>query len=446
MPFDERNTEMLLHLNSLDPLPPRVGERAISFMEFIGCLEQRLQVNRKTKTELPISDDKPFIPYLVLPVTFELRDIKQFVCNVTVPFKHLMYVQNGPLYSTSEFLDATEAVFSFTTRLQIRRYPKNIGYAGALNVAMRHAMTFPFEEVPFFTTSNNDVRFPGDALVHALPKFLSASMSGAGLLKEFMAEVATEPNEYTPEVFRAVPLRSWDGEHVVVTSRYLPDRVRYMNADERKKIFRSHAGVLFPDWSVQAAFYALTRLAIETAGFFDENCYPAYWEDPDYMQRVRFLGLHDIRALGSKDGVFHPSFNFLDTEKAHAASKELGDVLVFLRGVTEILLYKLSEVYWNGKPATVNVHGKAPTGVLLPLDAYVLNERRRRALEEMIQLSLQHYRSNASARVDRTKSAKIIAFVNPEKREQLLNELNVSVDGVAYYKNGYTLRRLSLAM
>jgi glycosyltransferase involved in cell wall biosynthesis len=449
MKFDEANAEMLAHLDGLDPLPPRDGEKPISFMEFVHCLEQRLRVDRRTKRELPINNDKPFIPYVVLPVTFELRDIKQFMCNLTVPFKHLMYVQNGPIYSMSEFLDATEAIFAFTPRLQIRRYPKNLGYAGALNVAMRHALTFPFEEVPYFFMSNNDVRFHESTLLEALPRFLSASMDGAELLKEFMAEVATEPNEYTPEVFRDVPLRSSDAEHVLVTSRYLPDRIRYMSVVNRSKIFRGHAGVLYPDMSQQTAVWGISRLMMETVGFFDENCFPAYYEDTEYLTRTELFGFDVIHAAQSKGGTIHLVNNFLVTEKAHAGAAGVGDVLVFLRGLAEIIRHMLPGQYVGVKPSIVNLNQQGHFGLaghtLLPPDAYVLNERRRRALDEMIELSLAYYRdAPAGARLQ--QSPDIIAFVAPKKRMQLIQQLTPYVDGSSYYKNGYALRRLSVPM
>lgn len=449
MVFNEADKEMLAHLDSLDPLPPRDGEGPISFMQFIDCLAQRLRVDRHTKTEMPIRDTEPFIPYLVLPVTFEVRDVKQFVCNLTVPIKHLMYVQNGPIYSMSEFLDATAAIFAFTPRLQVRHYPKNVGYAGALNVALRDALTYPFEEVPFFFMSNNDVRFHASTLTEALPKMLSASMAGASLLKQFIAEVATEPNEYTPEVFRAVPLRSYDGEHVLVTSRYLPDRVRYMGSAERAKIFRGYAGVLYPDGNQQTAVWGLSRLAIETVGFFDENCFPAYYEDTEYLTRTQLFGFDVLYSSYKRDGTIHLNNNFLVTERAHAGASGLGDVLVFLRGLTEVIRHMLPGQYVGIKSTIVDLRRFSIQGQsmrqLLPPDAYVLNERRRRALEEMIELSLQYYRDGAAdARLKQPEA--IIAFVETSKRQKLLAETNPNMDAIAYYRNGYALRRLSLPM
>lgn len=39
------------------------------------------------------------------------------------------------------------------------------------------------------------------------------------------------------------------------------------------------------------SLFSMTPMAVETAGFFDENFFPAYLEDCDYRYRVRLLGL-----------------------------------------------------------------------------------------------------------------------------------------------------------
>ncbi len=38
---------------------------------------------------------------------------------------------------------------------------------------------------------------------------------------------------------------------------------------------------------------ALTRKTFETVGLFDENFYPAYYEDSDYIRRMELLGIHN---------------------------------------------------------------------------------------------------------------------------------------------------------
>nr|ACS87821.1 putative galactofuranosyltransferase [Angomonas deanei] len=447
--FNETNETVLAYFDALDPLPPRAGELPIRFMEYIDCLEQRLRVDRQSKMEIPIQDTEAFFPYLVLPITFELRDLKQFLCNVTVPVKHLMIVQNGPLRSTSEFLDATEAIFAFTPRLVVRRFPRNRGYAGALNVGMRHAMSFPIEEVPFYFMSNTDVRFRESTLVQGLPRFQAASLKGADLLQQLQAEVATEPNEYTPPQFRDVPLRSWDGEHVLTTSRSLPDRVRYMAVADRRTIFRDHVGLLYPNMDPQTAAWGFSRLMIETVGFFDENCFPAYYEDSEYISRSQLFGFKVMRGVLSTVGMVHLVNNFLSTTKSHSKAGSLGDTLVFLRGMTEVIVHMLPHQYVARKGMYVNLGTQRSrmraNNMLLPPDAFVLLERRRRVLEEMIELSMEYYRG-PNPETDRYYPNKLIDFVEPAKRRQLLTELHKHMNVLEVYKNGSSLRRITVPM
>ncbi|KAF8289548.1 hypothetical protein TcBrA4_0136340 [Trypanosoma cruzi] len=44
----------------------------------------------------------------------------------------------------------------------------------------------------------------------------------------------------------------------------------------------------------------LTRLAISTVGYFDENFYPAYVEDVGYSLRLRLLGFQERNVLYGK--------------------------------------------------------------------------------------------------------------------------------------------------
>lgn len=37
----------------------------------------------------------------------------------------------------------------------------------------------------------------------------------------------------------------------------------------------------------------LSRKTLESVGYFDENFYPAYWEDSDYIRRMEIIGIHD---------------------------------------------------------------------------------------------------------------------------------------------------------
>ncbi|KPA82047.1 beta galactofuranosyl glycosyle transferase [Leptomonas pyrrhocoris] len=215
----------------------RSFERYISLESFLDCLGARLNVDRRTRTEHPFSNVNGTIPYFVLPVTIEQGDMKALMCNLSVPIRHITYVQNGDVGSMTAFLDRVQDAFAFTSRLKLLRMPQNYGYAVALNVAMRDALSMPLDEVPFFMMANNDVRIPGGMLGTGLPQMYARSLAGRARIAELEAEVATEPNAHTPALLRYVPLRSTDGRHVLVTSRLLPDRIRYQPKDERRKAF-----------------------------------------------------------------------------------------------------------------------------------------------------------------------------------------------------------------
>ncbi|KAG5466934.1 hypothetical protein LSCM1_01117 [Leishmania martiniquensis] len=434
------------HLDRLDPLPPRPNETFITFGQFIDCLGERLRVRHREEEELPIADDEVFFPYMVIPVTFEIRELKAFVCNVSIPFKHLMIVQNWDIGSMSEFLGATRQIFSFTSRLEIRHFPRNRGYAGALNLAMRDAMTFSFDEVPFFFMSNTDVRFSPGLLETSLPRIHAGALGGHALLEQFKSEVASEPNEYTPEAFRGVPLRSTDDQHLLVSSPSLPDRVRYMDQAQREQVFRDVDGYYYLDQQQQTAVWGLSRLAMETVGFFDENCFPAYHEDTDLLLRLGLIGLRAVYVEPHRVGVMHLVNNMFSTERAFTTAKSLGDILVFLRGITEVSRFMLPSEYVAVKPQMISLEPyPSRDSLLLPPDVWVLNERRRLALEEMIRLSMEYYAQPHRAPEER-RAAYVIAFVPFEERQRLLALLSPIIDAASLYHDGNALRRVSIPM
>ncbi|KAG5468134.1 hypothetical protein LSCM1_02107 [Leishmania martiniquensis] len=371
------------------PQPDRAPLELLN--SFLDCLTARINVDRHTGTEHPIPDDDASIPYMVMPVTVEEKLMASLICNLTVHIHRIVYVQNGAVPSMTAFLCAVVAALPFTQRVRVMRKPGNFGYATALNLAARDFLTLPFDEAPFFLMANNDVLLPGGMMKKALPLFFNASRAGRSMLDKMEAEVATEPNEYTPPQFRDVPLRSTDGRHVLVTSRLLPDRIRYQPLQQRRAAFAGFYGDLYPDVQDQTALWAVTRLALEVAGFFDENCYPAYFEDTDLKRRLRLLGFQELRVPGweqtpllhigggSRSGVgelFAPQF----AKEANA----------FLQGSSAII----NRVYW--RPYVLMKYGPVEPNDLAvmvepnkedgtPLDAFVINERRRCVIEQLEQ-------------------------------------------------------------
>jgi glycosyltransferase involved in cell wall biosynthesis len=381
--FRKEQSNIYAEADVLDIYPPRPGESFISFHRYLRCLDKRLNVDHRTRTEHPFTNVNATMPYLVLPVTVEQGDMKALMCNMSVQVRHIMYVQNGGVGSMTAFLDRVQEAFAFTSRLKLPRLPHNYGYSVALNVAMRDALSMPFDEVPFLMMANNDVRIPGGMLEDGLPQMYAHSLAGRARVAELEAEVATEPNEYTPERFREVPLRSTDGRHVLVTSRLLPDRIRYQTKEQRRTAFADYYGALYIDHNDQTAFWGLTRLAMEVTGYFDENCYPAYYEDTDYLRRLWLLGFKSLQVAGwEKTPMRHIGGGSVLSVKPFVPAPAFADVPEFVRAATYVIRQLYSFHYTVAKYRIKD--GQWPDAERrepypaehLPLDAYVLNEQR----------------------------------------------------------------------
>ncbi|KAG5488312.1 hypothetical protein GH5_08568 [Leishmania sp. Ghana 2012 LV757] len=410
---------------------------------YLDCLAARINVDRHTGTERPFPDDDISVPYMVLPVTIEEKLMMSLMCNLTVHIRHIVYVQNGAVPSMTAFLGAVTAALNFTQRVRVMHKPGNFGYAAALNMAARDFLKLPFDEAPFFLMANNDVLLPGGMMEKALPLFYNASRAGRGMLDELEAEVAAEPNEHTPQHFRDVPLRSTDGRHVLVTSRLLPDRIRYQPLQQRRTAFAGFYGELYPDTTDQTAFWAVTRLALEVAGFFDENCYPAYFEDTDLIRRFWLLGFQGLQVPGWEQT---PLLHIGGGSRLHVgelfAPQFIKEAKAFLKGSFAII----NRAYWSRyalmkygpiepNDFTLMVEPNEDDGT--PLDAFVINQRRRCAIEQLEQRLIDRFVADPLAPGSITHS--IIRDAEAARG----NPIHSRVNGAAYYRNGSTLRLLT---
>ena len=425
----------------------RFGERYISLEDFFDCLDARLNVDHRTKTERAFTNANVTIPYLVLPVTVEQGDMKALMCNLTVQIRHLMYVQNGGVGSMTAFLDHVQAAFAFTSRLKLPRMPQNYGYSVALNVAMRDALSLPFDEVPFLMMANNDVQIPGGMLEAGLPQMYVHSLAGRARVAELEAEVATEPNEYTPVRFRDVPLRSTDGRHLLVTSRLLPDRIRYQSKAERRTAFADYYGALHPDASDQTAFWGLSRLAMEVTGYFDENCYPAYYEDTDYLRRMWLLGFMSLRIKGFEGTPLrHIGGGSILSVKPFAAAPQFGDVLPFILGTVYVVQLSFSGKYMAAKYRPTDARwldsaiDEPYPGNDMPLDAYVLDEERNAAITEVQRVAVMYYKIVDAGVVLGARTP--LAYVQKSNSTLYRKLSEAMLDGAEYYRYASALRLL----
>ncbi|CAJ1022316.1 hypothetical protein, conserved [Leishmania lindenbergi] len=429
---------------ALAPTTTRQPTQAPSgpFDRYLDCLAARINVDRHTATEYPFPNDNISIPYIVLPVTVEEPMMISLMCNLTVHIRRLVYVQNGSVPSMTAFLDAVMAAFKSTRRVRVMRKRGNFGYATALNMALRDFLQLPFDEAPFFFMANNDVLLPGGMMEKALPLFYSASREGRDVLDALEAEVATEPNEHTPQRFRDVPLRSTDARHALVTSRLLPDRIRYQSLEQRRTAFAGFYGDLYPDSRDQRAFWAVTRLALEVTGYFDENCYPAYHEDTDMIQRLRLLGFKALRVSGWEKT---PMIHIVGGSQI-AALKSLAlpvskEAQAFLKGSHAIIRRRFSARYASAKCRSVmwcNSTKVAPNKQDgMPLDAFVIYQRRVCTIEQLEEQLIDRLIADPSI----SSPTAIRMLANAER--DLGNVDRLLLDGTFYYRNGSTLRLLT---
>lgn len=322
-------------LDVLDLFSPRPGEAKVSFADFTDCLGNMLDVDAVTRKETPRTDpnNTEMLPLLISVTMGNTEDLKAMICNLSVPYKYVVLAQMGDTPEMTPFFTLLLRVFSFTKRLVVLQFKESIGFAGAVNAGLREALRHPFDEVPFVHLVHNDVRYVRSALRKSIrPTYLDFQRDKAVIAK-LEEEVRTEPNTHTPLMrqprgLRAplpqegpLPQQHPDARGTLVTSALLPDRVRYMPAAEREDAFATHISFMFHNSRGEYTAVYLSRLAILTVGFFDENFYPAMFEDTDFRWRAYMLGFTE--ELNSAFDGSLISFD-LDCANAKVDGEEVG--------------------------------------------------------------------------------------------------------------------------
>ncbi|KAF5221151.1 beta galactofuranosyl glycosyltransferase [Trypanosoma cruzi] len=338
--------------------------------EYIHCVGERLLVDPTTR-QLGGNNGTDVIPLMVVPLMLDLMDFRTMMCNISVPIRLLVLVQNGREAMLSLCLQELERVYGWSGRLVVSRHPENIGYSAAVNIGLRLALSLPREEVPFVFVTNSDVMFSPDLLPNLLRDVHEMTRHDAARMDELAAEVANEPSEYSPVLRRGLRvLRSTVNDSRLSTSALLPDRIRYASAKERAKMFSKHYGH-FCAYYKSSCFTSvmLTRLAISTVGYFDENFYPAYVEDVDYSLRLRLLGFQE-RNVSYGKFVHRSSLNIRFSNKM-----ELPDALWYRRVRSLSANKPYAMMKWNG-PRACSGGYKEPYNGMVPADVWVKDEAR----------------------------------------------------------------------
>ncbi|RNC54156.1 beta galactofuranosyl glycosyltransferase [Trypanosoma cruzi] len=301
----------------------------------------------------------------------DLMDFRRMMCNISVPIRLLVLVQNGREAMLSLCLQELGRVYGWSGRLVVSRHPENIGYSAAVNIGSRLALSLPREEVPFVFVTNSDVKFSPDLLSSLLRDVHEMTRHDAARMDELSAEAANEPSEYSPVLRWGLRvLRSTVKDGRLSTSALLPDRVRYASVKEREKAFSKHYGHFCAYYKSSCfASVILTRLAISTVGYFDENFYPDCVEDVDYSLRLRLLGFRGQNVLYGKF-VHRGSSNIRLSEQL-----ELPDALWYRRVKSLMTNQPYAMMKWNGLKACCNGY-KEPYDGMVPADVWVKDETR----------------------------------------------------------------------
>ncbi len=148
----------------------------------------------------------------------------------------------------------------------------NAGVAGAWNEIIT---LFP---APYWMISNNDIQFaPGD-----LKRMHEAVVFNVRAFECPTCKVAASPEELLKT--------KWSGFclHCNPTGERDGDMSIAMKKIDPAILYGNHG----------ASWFAITELAVKTAGLFDFNIFPAYLEDCDYSHRCDLLGLRRMDVPG----------------------------------------------------------------------------------------------------------------------------------------------------
>lgn len=370
---------------------PRKGEAYVSENEFFECVGERLSYK---------SDHPARIPYVLVPVTMDYQDLKHLFCNITAPMTYIMLINNGEFKPLRGLLDRLERHLQvyMNKNLFIIHHPENTGYASAVNEGLRHVITFSVKEVPWVFVTNADVRFGPKLISNFVHVVQDKTKNQEDRLQQLDAEVAREA-----EMAAVLPDRRFayrNSSLPIVTATSLPFRIRVMPYEEMKKQFNGTYGIFFTNSVEHMATFAISRLLLATVGLFDENYYPAYGEDHDYVWRLEALGFGKYLS---------PKGQFIHFENANL------DVIADTRtrGITKYTAYSIQGLkfgrmnyqpfrlhyrwskWFPGNPILDASEGRKqlPFDGQIPVDMWVLDAKRRNTIWQIGENKLcrRHY-------------------------------------------------------
>ncbi|RNE95615.1 beta galactofuranosyl glycosyltransferase, partial [Trypanosoma rangeli] len=84
--------------------------------KYMMCVGERLLVDAKTGKLGDVSGDN-VIPLMVVPLMLDLEEFKKLMCNISVPIRRLLLVQNGREARLQLYLQELEKMYGWTGRL-----------------------------------------------------------------------------------------------------------------------------------------------------------------------------------------------------------------------------------------------------------------------------------------------------------------------------------------
>lgn len=190
----------------------------------------------------------------------------------------IIVVENGSVDGSVEFIEENYP------KVVLLKQPKNLGFAGGVNVGIRHAIEHDYSYVALF---NNDAVAEKDwlkNLVHTLEE-----NSGTGIATCKLVNAGNTHIDSTGDIYTVWGLPYPRGRGETISEAY----------DEDTAIFGASGG---------ASLYRISML--EQIGLFDEKFF-AYYEDVDISFRAQLAGwkilyapqstaYHQISATGGK--------------------------------------------------------------------------------------------------------------------------------------------------
>lgn len=289
--------------------------------DWMECIRKNLQLDKNGRPLREVTHMTAAIPLLITPLMGDVRFFPYFVCSMDVAVRYHYVIQNERDSETTAVINKLQRRFGNSGRLIVLRNRYNRGYSGSMNQGFEWALKErTVEEVPWVFACGVDTIFEPGLLAKMVKVVQQNTHGDAAMLAALQAEVELEerlvregnysyyerwaPHGRSLKVLRSgypgVPLN-------VRTAPLLPDRIRYMVADEnrqsgivdpaelRRRFFGKYVATVTPV-PFALGTIAVTRLALSTVGYFDENYFPAYMDDIDLRWRHFAYGFGTLYA------------------------------------------------------------------------------------------------------------------------------------------------------